>query len=161
MNDLVRFVIMLCGVLAAGAAHAQYKVSEIVAKGGQVMTAQQIRAELAGARVSGTNDLGIQFELQLAPDGKLEGMASSPRGTTGIAGTWTVNAKNQVCTDFVMLASRMSAQRCNWYWKAGDEYYATNSRTDDEAAEKFVDCLMSGGKDCDGGFSLAKRTVRK
>jgi hypothetical protein len=54
-----------------------------------------------------------------------------------------------------------NAKRCNWYWKAGGEYYATNSRTDDEAAEKFVDCLMSGGKDCDGAFSVAKRSVRK
>jgi hypothetical protein len=157
----MRIMLSACILLAAGAAHAQYKVSEIVSKGGQVMTAEQIRAELAGAQVTGTNEVGVQFELQLWPDGKLEGMAYSPRGSSGISGSWSINAKNQVCTDFVLVASRVSAKRCNWYWKADGEYYATNSRTDDEAAERFVDCLMSGGKDCDGGFSLSKRSVRK
>jgi hypothetical protein len=148
-------------MLAAGAAQAQYKVSEIIAKGGQVMTAEQIRSELAGRTVSGVSENGFQFELMLDPAGKLEGMIYTPRGAGGANGTWSVNARNQVCTDFVFSLTGNKARRCNWYWKVGDEYFATNSRTDDEAAEKFVDCLLSGGKDCDGGFSVAKRSVRK
>ena len=161
MRRVSAFVLASILLLGAGTARAQYRVSEIVARGGQVMTAEQIRDELTGSRVSGTNEFGLQFELLLAPGGKLEGMGYSPRGASGISGTWTVNAKNQVCTDFMFTVSRVTAKRCNWYWKADGEYYATNSRTDDEAAEKFVDCLMSGGKDCDGSFSLNTRTVRK
>ena len=145
----------------AVSAHAQYRVSEIVAKGGQVMTAEQIRSEIVGRTVSGLSENGIQFELVLDPGGRLEGMMYTPRGAGGAAGSWSVNAKNQVCTDFVFSLTGGKIRRCNWYWKVGDEYFATNSRTDDEAAEKFVDCLMSGGKDCDGGFSVTKRTVRK
>ena len=157
----MRILVAMLVALAAGTAHAQYRVSEIVAKGGQVMTGEQIRAELAGRTVSGLSENGIQFELKLDPAGKLEGMIYTPRGAGGASGTWTVNGKNQVCTDFVFSLTGNRAQRCNWYWKVGDEYYATNSRTDDAAAEKFVDCLLSGGKDCDGGFSVSKRNVRK
>ena len=153
--------ILLASALAAPAlAHAQYKVSEIIAGGGQVMTAQQIRAELVGKSISGTAENGFQFDLKLAPDGKLDGTTYTPRGPTGMTGTWTINAKNQICGEFVFTASGNSVQRCVWYWKAGGDYYATNSRSDDAAAESFVDCLMSGGKDCDGGFSLSKRSVR-
>jgi hypothetical protein len=125
------------------------------------MNAEQIRAEIIGAMIGGYTENGFQFELELTPSGKLDGMVHTPRGSSGMEGTWTINAKNQICTDFVFTRWGNNAKRCNWYWKAGGEYYATNSRTDDEAAEKFVDCLMSGGKDCDGAFSVAKRSVRK
>ena len=154
--------LLLAAALAAPAlAHAQFKVSELVARGGQVMTADQIRTELVGSTISGTAENGVQFELQLSRDGKLDGIAYTPRGPSGMKGTWSINAKNQICTDFVFTASGNSAQRCVWYWKAGGEYYATNSRNDDAAAENFVDCLMSGGKECDGGFSVSKRDVRR
>ena len=149
-------------VLAAAPAGAQYKVSEIVAKGGQVMNAEQIRAELAGRTLAGTTETGFQIEIELRRDGTTGGMVYSPRGqASGVSGRWSVNAKNQVCGETTFLAWGHTVKRCNWYWKVGDEYYATNSRTDDEAAEKFVDCLMSGGKECDGGFSVSKRTVKK
>jgi len=153
--------VVLAGMLAAGSAHAQYKVSEIVAKGGQVMTAGQIRSEIIGSRISGMTENGFQFELELGKEGKVEGMVYTPRGPSGMSGTWSINGKNQICTDFTFVAWGTTAKRCNWYWKAADEYFATNSRLDDEAAEKFVDCLMSGGKDCDGGFSVSKRSVRR
>ena len=148
-------------LLLAATAHAQYKVSEVVAKGGQVMNAQQIRAELGGATVSGTTENGFQFELKLATDGKIEGMVHGPRNSSGAAGTWTVNARNQLCTDISYTIWRNTVQRCVWYWKAGEEYFSTNSRLDDDASARFVDCLLSGGKECDGSFSVAKRSVRK
>lgn len=154
------FLAFLFGVCAAHA-HAQYRVSEIVAKGGQVLTADQIRSEIAGGTVSGITELGFQFELRVDPSGKLEGMIYTPRGAGAANGTWMVNAKNQLCTDFVFSLTGNRNQRCNWFWKAGSEYYATNSRTDDAAAEKFVDCLLGGGKDCDGAFALSRRAVRK
>jgi hypothetical protein len=155
-------VVVALGVLtAAGPAYAQYKVSEIVAQGGQVMTGEQLRAELAGSTVSGMTENGFQFELSLARDGKVEGTIYTPRGPTAAAGTWTINGKNQICSSLVFTASGNTVERCNWYWKAGGEYYATNSRNDDAAAESFVDCLMSGGKDCDGAFSVSKRAVRR
>jgi hypothetical protein len=148
-------------LLLAATAHAQYKVSEIVTRGGQVMNAEQIRAEIIGATISGNTENGFQFELQLTPAGKLDGMVHTPRGPSGMAGSWSINARNQVCTDFTFLAWGTGAKRCVWYWKAGNEYFSTNSRNDDEASAKFVDCLMSGGKECDGSFSVAKRSVRK
>jgi hypothetical protein len=158
----MRLAVLLLAVLGVpGAAWAQYKISEIVAKGGQVMTADQIRAEIVGTRVSGVSENGFQFELQLSRDGKLEGIVYTPRGPSGMVGTWMLNQRNQICTEFVFTASGNKGKRCNWYWKAGDEYYGTNSRTDDEAAEKFVDCLMSGGRDCDGGFTVARRTIKR
>ncbi|HYL89469.1 MAG TPA: hypothetical protein VEU32_11995 [Burkholderiales bacterium] len=158
---MIRQLLLATALAAPALAYAQYKVSELVAQGGQVMTAEQIRAEIAGSTISGTSEQGIQFEMQLARDGKLAGTVYTPRGASGISGTWTINAKNQICSDFVVEASGNSVQRCVWYWKAGGEYYATNSRSDDAAAENFVDCLMSGGKDCDGAFSVAKRSVRR
>jgi hypothetical protein len=161
MGNWVRFAILTGSLLGAGAAHAQYKVSEIIAKGGQVMTAAQIRSEIVGRKVSGISENGLQFELELAPDGKLEGMIYTPRGAGGIDGKWSLSAKNQVCTDFKFSLTGARIERCNWYFKVEDEYYATNSRMDDAAAEKFVDCLLSSGKDCDSGFSVAKRNVRK
>ncbi|MGQ0655953.1 MAG: hypothetical protein ACT4P4_27480 [Betaproteobacteria bacterium] len=161
MKNRIRYAVLLGGLLVAAGADAQYRVSEIVAKGGQVMTAEQIRSEIVGRKVSGMTENGFQFELVLEPSGKLEGMLYTPRGAGGIDGKWSLNDKNQVCTDFVFSLTRAHIQRCNWYWKAGGEYYATNSRTDDQAAEKFVDCIMSAGKDCDGDFSVAKRNVRK
>ena len=158
----MRSAVLLVAALAIpGATCAQYKISEIVAKGGQVMTAEQIRAEIIGNRVSGSTENGFQFDLQLTREGNLEGTVFTPRGPSGMQGTWKLNQKNQICTDFVFTASGNKAQRCTWYWKAGDEYYSTNSRTDETAAEKFVDCLMSGGRECDGGFTVARRSIRK
>ena len=155
-------LLFVAAVAIPGSACAQYKVSDIVAKGAQVMTADQIRAEIAGSTVTGTTENGFQFELELGRDGAVRGMIYNPRGgASGATGSWSVNAKNQICSDMTFTAWGTSNRRCNWYWKAGDEYYATNSRTDDAAAEKFVDCLMSGGRDCDGGFSVAKRTIRR
>lgn len=161
MHQFMRVALLLSGLLAAHAAIAQYKVSEIVAKGGQVMTAEQIRSELVGSTVSGVSENGLQFELKLQASGKLEGMIYTPRGAGGVDGTWVLNGKNQVCTDFTFSLTGAKIYRCNWYWKADGEYYATNSRTDDQAAEKFVECLMSGGKECDGGFSVGKRSIRR
>ena len=159
---MVRALFAAAAVLAALPAAAQYKVSELVAKGGQVMNAEQIRAEIIGSRVSGMTENGFQFEIELRRDGTSNGMIYSPRGqASGTSGRWSVNAKNQVCAETTFQAWGNTVKRSNGYWKVGDEYYATNSRTDDEAAEKFVDCLMSGGKDCDGGFSSSKRTVKK
>jgi hypothetical protein len=158
---VIKQALLVVAVSVPAAAHAQYKVSEIVAKGGQVMTAEQMRAELIGRTIAGMTENGLQFELQLNREGKLQGVVYTPRGPSGIAGSWTINAKNQICSEFVFTASGNTAKRCNWYWKAGDEYYATNSRNDDEAAEKFVDCLTSGGPECDGGFSVSKRSVRR
>lgn len=156
-----RLFLLLALLLAPGLACAQHKLSEIVAKGGQVMTAEQIRSELAGSRIAGMTENGFQFELRLTREGKLEGMVFTPRGPSGLAGTWSINARNQICTDFVFTSSGNAVQRCNWYWRAAGEYYATNSRTDDAAAEKFVDCLVSGGKECDGGFMVIKRSVQR
>ena len=160
MKNALRLAILLGG-LAATAVHAQYKVSEIVARGGQVMTAEQIRTEIVGRTVSGTTENGFQFDLVLDPAGKLQGMVYTPRGASGLTGTWALTSRNQVCTDFVFTINGTRARRCNWYWKAEGEYFATNSRLDDDAAEKFVDCLLSAGKDCDGGFHVSKRNIRK
>ena len=161
MNRCIRLATLVVGLLAAAGAHAQYKVSEIVARGGQVMTAEQIRTEIIGRTISGATENGFQFELVLEPAGKLDGMVYTPRGASGLSGTWALTPKNQVCTDFVFTINGNRAKRCNWYWKAEGEYFATNSRLDDDAAEKFVDCLLSAGQDCDGSFHVSKRNVRK
>lgn len=161
MKTVLRLALLLGCLAGAAGVQAQYKVSEIVAKGGQVMTAEQIRTEIVGRTISGSTENGFQFELVLDAAGKLEGMVYTPRGASGLAGTWTLTPKNQVCTDFVFTINGTRARRCNWYWKAEDEYFATNSRLDDDAAEKFVDCLLSAGKDCDGSFHVSKRNIRK
>lgn len=154
-------VALLAGLVIATGAHAQFKVEEIMAKGAQVMTAAQMQAELVGRTISGTTESGAQFEVKLEPNGDLEGMSFTPRGTTGMTGVWRITKKNQIYTDFTFTSTGAKVSRCNWYWKAGDEYFATNSRTDDDAAASFVDCLLSGGKTCDGGFSLSPRSVSK
>ena len=157
---IARCLLFLAAFFASGA-HAQYKVSEVVAKGGQVMTAEQIRAEIVGATIGGYTENGFQFELKLTADGKLDGMMYTPRGSSGMIGTWAISGKNQICTKVKTIVWGNEISRCVWYWKAGNEYFSTNSRTDDEASGQFVECLMSGGKECDGGFSLAKRSVRR
>jgi hypothetical protein len=146
-------------VLAAPlVAHAQYKIEELVAKGAQVMSAEQLRAAFVGKNLAGLTEQGWDVEYRLIPGGKLEGMMHTQRGSSGVIGTWTINEKNQICGDITSVRWGIRTQRCSWYWRVGDEYYVTNSRADDEAAAKFVDCLLSSAL-CEGGFQLMRRAV--
>ena len=145
--------------LIAPAAQAQYRVDEIVAKGGQVITAGQFKSEIVGGYVSGASEQGFQFELFYSRDGRLEGMVSTPRGSSGLIGTWGISRTNAICVEYTLTASRDIATRCVWYWKAGNEYFSTNSRMDDEAAVKFAECIAAGGRGCEAGFMLGKRSV--
>lgn len=156
-----RAVFAVVLALGAQAAHAQYKVSEVMDKGGRIMNGEEVRAELSGATITGVNEFGASFEIALKKDGKTEGVIYTPRGPGSLSGTWLVNAKNQICTEFVFSLTGATISRCVWYWKAGGEYYSTNSQTDAEAAADLVDCLLGGGRDCKRDIVLGKRTVKK
>lgn len=152
---------LLAGALMALPAHAQYKLSEVMQHGGKIMAAKDIRAELTGAKIAGVNEFGMSFDLQLKNDGKLEGTVFTPRGPSGLAGTWSVNAKNQICTELTFTATGNTASRCVWYWKAGSEYYSTNSQADAEAAGELVECMIANGADCKRDFALSPRSVSR
>ena len=158
----MRYAAFAIALLAlAPAAQAQYKVSEVMDKGGRIMNAEEVRAELSGAKISGVNEFGASFEIELKTDGKTDGVIYTPRGPGALSGTWKVNGKNQICTDFVFSLTGATISRCVWYWKAAGEYYSTNSQTDAEAANDLVECLLAGGQDCKRDIALGKRTVKK
>ena len=127
----MKVFLVLTALLAAPlVAHAQYKIEELVAKGAQVMSAEQLRAAFVGKNLAGLTEQGWDVEYRLIPGGKLEGMMHTQRGSSGIIGTWSINEKNQICGDITSVRWGIRSQRCSWYWRVGDEYYVTNSRAE-------------------------------
>jgi hypothetical protein len=156
---ICRHVLAMVVLASPFLAHAQYRIDEIVAKGGQAMTAAELRAELSGKYVTGHLESGAYFEVRLMPGGKMEGMSSSRNSRSELIGTWRVTDKNQFCADGHLVQWNLQSKRCQWWWKVGTEYFATSSHLDDDAAARFVDCLLSSAL-CQGDFHLMKRDVR-
>lgn len=117
----------------AGAAHAQYRLSEILDKGGKRLSGEEVRALLVGATVTGTALNGAQFESHYTADGKMAGTVASMQGMSGTVGAWNIGEKGDLCTEFTVTRSGAQFKGCMFYFKAGDEYFSSTSDGDRNA----------------------------
>jgi hypothetical protein len=130
---VLNFVFACLLVAFAGAAHAQYKLSEILDKGGKRLSGEEVRALLVGATVTGALSNGAQFESHYTADGKVAGTVASMQGMSSTVGTWIVGEKGDLCADVTVTRSGAQLKACSFYFKAGDEYFSSTSDSDRNA----------------------------
>jgi hypothetical protein len=111
-------------------------VGEILDKGGQKLTREEVIKLVPGATISGismTNYPSYKSEYTYKGDGSMSGGALkiSGGGFTSASGKWSVNEDGQLCTDRSTSSGRSDVY-CDHYFSLAEKYYA--SRTADKAA---------------------------
>jgi hypothetical protein len=111
-------------------------VGEILDRGGQRLTKEEVIKLVTGATVSGismTNYPDYKTEYTYKSDGSMGGSSSriAGRGFNTVNGRWSVNDDGQLCTDRATSSGRSDVY-CDHYFSLGGKYYA--SRTADKAA---------------------------
>src|SRR5471030_3272359 len=111
-------------------------VGEILDKGGNKLTKEEVIKLVTGATVSGismTNYPTFKSEYTYKGDSSMSGGASrvSVGGFTSVKGRWSVTEDGQLCTDRTTSLDNSKAY-CDHYFSLGGKYYA--SRASDKAA---------------------------
>ncbi|MGE0800278.1 MAG: hypothetical protein AB7G13_17435 [Lautropia sp.] len=108
-------------------------VGDALSKGARQLTASEVKSLFSGATVEGqSNESGNSFRAAYTPDGKFSGVVT--RSGFRFDGNWTVNEKNQICSN-LMTAGARGGEPCQYIYALDGKYYAATT------AEKTGDLL--------------------
>lgn len=118
---------------------AQSNVGELLDKGGKQLSKEEILEKLKnGGKFSGSTRSGASLNLELKVDKSLSGNASSPRGTTGVFGTWEVEDSGRVCVNYVLQALNNRDQACSYQYLLGSERFSAKGTDRSESVSNSV-----------------------
>ena len=93
-----------------------------LAKGGQRLSAAEVKELIAGATIRGSNQNG-DFYMKFAPDGTFRGHSANYRGdSNSFSGDWRIDSDGRACSVNRSLAG--SQERCSVYYGLNTKYYA-------------------------------------
>lgn len=106
-------------------------LGEVIARGGQKMTTEQIRQTIVGRTFARTNQQGGTLKLHLKSDDTLTGWANNWMGSVGVTGVWRGDADGKMCADFSHTDQNIQKRSmCAYYFRLGDRFFATDSNHD-------------------------------
>jgi len=114
-------VVLLMPVSGNSIAQATY--AELQPKGIKVLSGEEVKQLLSGAKMKGESSQGQAYELEFAPDGTMSGWVADARGNSGVTGKWSVNDKQQYCWDYTVSRVNLRSNFCRRLFKLGDDYY--------------------------------------
>jgi hypothetical protein len=116
--------------LTSASALAQTNLGELLDMGGKKLSKQEAVDSLSGATASGETRDGAVFQTDYKADGTYAGSFVSPQNKRNGStfGKWTVDDSGKVCIDGEVRIYQVYAQKsCVFYFKGGDQYYASES----------------------------------
>lgn len=132
-------VAMGMALAVAQQAWAQSNVGELLDKGGKQLSKEQILEKMKnGSRFSGSSQSGASLNLELKADKSLSGNVSSPRGTSGVFGTWDVEDSGRVCVNYVVQAINSRDQTCSFQYLLGSVRYSAKGTDRSESVSSSV-----------------------
>ena len=134
MNPSRHFLLCLAALLAAGAAHAQVNLGELMDLGGRKMTAADVLA-LGETRLR-SRRADADADLTLRADGTAVGRVDNKQGhgSSEAIGQWRVDSGGQRCVDVALPAFRMDLRNCSYLFRLGQDIFFAPSDTDPEVA---------------------------
>lgn len=118
--------------LLALPAWAQSTVGELTQKGGVKLSADDLKALMPGARLSGPNPLGREFSLSLDADGTLSGTSQGmEKGSIMLKGKWNISDAGKWCSEIFNQNTRSTDSRCQLVFKLDDKYFVSGSDAPD------------------------------
>ena len=119
-----RWLAAVCVAVLGTAAWAQQApkvVGELLDRGGSRVAAQDMRSLVTGASVSGNGQEGRPFNLHLAADGSVNGVAGFAR--VEARGTWDVDDRALLCLKIAWGSGAESRSRYFPWFKLGEQYF--------------------------------------
>lgn len=131
----VGFVLLLWATLAAG----QNDLGELLDAGARRLSIEEFRRDLVGRLLTGPISRSNELEIVYTEDGKVQGAGTGREGRPffgnergGIAGSWTTGDNDTICVA-MKLGLVMIPQRCQFWFKLGDEYFISDYDSDRSA----------------------------
>jgi hypothetical protein len=131
---LSRSVLVATLQCVAMVAFGQESLGDVLDKSGKLLTGDELKAELAGHWISWKSPNGM-LEFQVRPDdgGTRQGQVKAMRGAcTDFSGTWKIKDSGQFCmaASYRCGSSNLEFEGCPYWFKAGDQYWASASNND-------------------------------
>ena len=106
---------------------AQSNVGELTQQGGKKLSKEELQQlHAGGVTYKGALTNGGTFTEQHKTDGSVSGSAQTPRGSSGLTGTWTINDEGRLCTVVTIVANGNKLDACRVIWKQGDKYFSSD-----------------------------------
>lgn len=124
--------------LFATAASAQSTLGDILDKGFKMLSKAEFVAAVHNIKISSVRADGVELEYSFQPDGSFGGTWYSSTGMANnmgqgnFSGTWSVEDDGKVCTSTMSRGGQTTT--CGYWFRNGDQYYASSSATDRAAA---------------------------
>ena len=141
----LRMIVIVSAFLVTGysLAEAQPRPANfgtVLDSGGQKLSASDFRKDIVGYPIVGSTAANIDIEVVYVADGRILGQlfhsirggTSGGRATDSIAGTWTLDDAERICTT-MQLGNTYLPARCEYWYKVGDQYFLSTSDSDREA----------------------------
>jgi len=127
----------VCLIAAAGlSAGAADDLGSVLDGGGKKLSADEFKSEMVGKNVGGQGTNG-PWRREHRADGALGGSLVGRRGEPWqINGNWTVDDAGKVCVKFTYSPRKLEEAFCTFYFKQGDQYFA--SRSDSDRSQKAI-----------------------
>ncbi len=111
---------------------------DLAAKGVRALTGEEVKQVLGGTKLVtdwGGNKLNLAFDAA----GTVDGWVESPRGNSGIVGTWSVNDKHQYCWEIRVTATNTPGNGCRRLFRSGDAIYTAVSGQGQDAVMRKLE----------------------
>ncbi len=133
MNKMQRLIAL--AAFAGLSTHALADtLGDVLDRGGKRLAANEIPAELVGSWIKWKSPNGmLDFQVSPAADGSLHGNVASMRGISGsVDGKWKVSDDGRFCMaySFQFGSQHGEFDRCAFWFKAGNDYWAAGSESD-------------------------------
>src|SRR5436305_11743 len=98
----MRSILLVASLFAWNVSYAQEQFAnfgEFLAKGGKKLSSEDAKKEITtGVKTTTVTSTGTQLAVEYKPNNTVSGYASSPRGSSGIIGTWRFeNEAGRLC----------------------------------------------------------------
>jgi hypothetical protein len=123
----------LLGCATSTELDSQKTLGQILQEGGKKLSATEVRKLLVGNTFV-RNGRNGQVYVDVNPDGRISGYASSRLGSTGIAGTWKILEDGRMCAKYAFTdANIRGVDNCAFQFSANGKYYLSDSDIDPQA----------------------------
>ena len=121
----------VCLIAAASlSAVAGDDLGSVLDGGGKKLSADEFKSEIVGKNVGGQGNNG-PWRREHRADGALGGSVTGRGGSPlSMNGNWTVDDAGKVCVKYTYGPRKLEEAFCTFYFKQGDQYFASRSDTD-------------------------------
>lgn len=120
----------LLGCATSTELDSQKTLGQVLQEGGKKLSATEVRKLLVGNTFV-RNGRNGQINVDVNPDGRITGYASSMLGSTGIAGTWKILDDGRMCAKYAFTdANIRGVDNCAFQFSGNGKYYLSESDSD-------------------------------